>query len=110
MMNTNKEKISSKFPEARDSLYLITSYNDQASNVAMQPHYEYLRTLREMVNHQQEQRSGKLKTEGFLKPVPPSSSVSTEGSFSHVHPLSSLPTSSSSDIYFGSTSFAICQI
>jgi hypothetical protein len=77
-----KAQRTSKLSEAMGSLVLIIICIDQTFNVAIQPYYYHLRTVREMtISSRKDVDNYKL-----IAFKPPSRSLSAKGSVSHVTP------------------------
>jgi hypothetical protein len=74
----HKSRIEKKFlRSARDGSDAVINYVDSSTNQKTQEHYEYLRTLREILIKEQQQRSVQTKLDSFFKPALLRSETST---------------------------------
>jgi vacuolar-type H+-ATPase subunit I/STV1 len=64
--STIKKKLLSS---ARDGIDAVINYIDSSTNKKLQEYYEHLRTVREILNIEQKQRSVQTKLDSFLKPA-----------------------------------------
>jgi hypothetical protein len=71
--STIKKKI---FSSTRDGIDAVTNYVDSSTNKKLQ-HYEHLRTVREILIKEQQQRSVQTKLNSFFKPALLRSKTST---------------------------------
>jgi hypothetical protein len=58
-----------RFSPARDGIVAVINYVDSSTNKKFQEYYEHLRTVREILIKEQQQRSVQTKLDSFFKPA-----------------------------------------